>query len=134
MAPTQGAAPAAPTVSILLYFHMYTSTVSFPVPTAGSKHKADDSVDDDRQEKWRKKIVTVPLADGSLPLKATWNATDLKHRKGLLDKFRVHVLSFRLTFIFPTFTLTMKGTRSTRHGQAIGALGELGRSNIENER
>jgi len=50
---------------------MYTSMVSFPVPTAGSKCKADDLVDDDCQEKQRKKIVTVPMADGSLPLKAT---------------------------------------------------------------
>jgi len=113
---------------------MYTSTIPFPVPTAGSKRKADNSVDDDHQEKRRKKIVPVPMVDGNLPLKATWNMTDLKDRKGLLDKFRVCPLSFCLTSIFPTPILTLKDNHSTRHGQATGALGELGRSTAENER
>jgi len=52
-----GSSPSSANSEYSTWFHMYTSTVSFPVPTARSKRKADDSVDNDHQEKRQKKIV-----------------------------------------------------------------------------
>ena len=63
------------------------------MPIAGSKRNAVDSGDDDHQAKKRRTIAPVIMADGNRPLKATWEMTELKDRKGLLPKFRVSPLS-----------------------------------------
>ena len=103
----------------------------FPVPTAGSKHKADDlgMGDNDHQAKWQRTLTPVAMSDGNLPLKKTWEMTELKNRRGLLAKFRVGPLSCH-----PMSILTLKGTHSTCYGQKTGAIGQLGRPNLEVKR
>ena len=73
-------------------FHLYTSTISPPVPSARLKRKSNDSADNNDQAnndqaKRQRTIIPVATADGNVPLKKTWEMTELKDRKGLLSKF-----------------------------------------------
>jgi len=71
-------------------FHLYTSMIPLPVPTAGPKHKADDlgcKGDNDHQAKQQRTGAPVVMTDGNVPLKKTWEMTELNNCKGLLAKF-----------------------------------------------
>ena len=73
-------------------FHLYTSIIPLPAPTAGSKRKADaldGTNDDDHPAKQQKRRGPVAMADGNVPLQKTWEMTELVAHKGLLSKFRV---------------------------------------------
>lgn len=109
-------------------FHLCTPLNSFPLPTAGSKRNADDLGDNDRQPKRQRTLAPVAMADGNLPLKKTWEMTELKNRRGLLAKFRVGPLDLSYC---PMSILTFKGPRSLSYGQEIGTVGQLGRPNVQ---
>ena len=93
----------------------------FPAPTDGSKHKADDLGDDNHQAKWQRRLPPVAMADGNLPLKKTWEMTELNNCRGLLAKFQVGPLSCH-----PMSILTFKGTNLPCCGQEVGTVGQLG--------
>ena len=84
------------TLAVSFQFHFtytcqYSLLIPLPAPTAGSKHKAEDSGADDRDSQAKKQRIITPvaMADGNLPLKKTWEMTELNNRKGLLAKFQV---------------------------------------------
>ena len=110
-------------------FHVCTSIISFPVPTARSKHKADELGDKDCQAKWQRSLAPVAMADGHLPLKKTWDLSVLKNRRGLLAKFRVGPLP-----CCPMSILTFKGTHSPCCRQKTRPVGQLGRPIIQVKR
>ena len=100
-----------------------------PAPTAGSKHKADDLGNNDHQAKWQRPLAPVAMADGNLPLKKTWELTELNNQRGLLAKFRVGPQSYQ-----PMSILTFKGTLLACHRQEIGVIGQLGRPSVQVKR
>ncbi len=66
----------------------------------GSKRKADEDLGDDHRLAKRKRTLPVATADGHLPLKKTWEMTELSNRRGLLAKFRVRPLSLAARFLY----------------------------------
>ena len=126
----------AAAVSTLLYFtHIHTSVNLLPTPTARSKHKADNSghVSDNKcacghhcQAKWQKTTNPVATANGNIPLKRTWDMTDLKNCPEVFAQFQVHPL-FHHVYLYthierPLFDLLWmsnwsdSSTGKTNHG------------------
>ena len=74
-----------------LIFHFYILIDPLAAPTTGDKRKADDTShagDSDRADRQRT-VVRVAMASGNVPLKRTWEMSELGSREGLLTKFRV---------------------------------------------
>ena len=119
--------------------YLYALTTSRPLPPARSKRKADmrnnDARDDfdlrgkDHQAKRRRRLVPVPMVPGNIPLKKTWEKSELSKRKGLRSRFQVSPLSCH-----PIPSLILTGRHSLCCEQQIGEVGQLGRPVVEVER
>src|SRR6266404_5621210 len=67
-------------------FNFYTLINMLPVPTAGYKHKPNNSPcmgDNNCQVKQQRTIIPVAMAEGSIPLKKTWEMSALSDQKVL---------------------------------------------------